>query len=675
MEDLGNQERVCSLCGAEFSTISSRNRHLRNIHEVNSTTTSKSHIVCPLCKTNEMNCGTYKKLENHLALEHDVKVEFETHHFPSSENYEHWFETEKLERIYAVHGVKKYKDYILKSYVCNRSNSKGFESKSCKRMEKAGGSIKIYGVCPSRIETKILLTGETFSRYWKKHVGHEEEIRNQHLSKHEKKEIVKKLCDGVTVERIISDARNIKSDKLQRLNLLNRKDISYLSKKHNVLQKKHENTMIAVNLKVKEWNDNGRNYCFFFKQQGEHHPILNSSDFCLGFMNSVMETKLKNFSRIICMDGTHCTNQKGMDLTIMLVKDDRNMGFPVAFFLSNRLDQITQEVFMQALREKVVDVIHPEYFMSDDDPKYYNAWVKVMGNRPRRLLCTWHVIKNWVIQGRSKIRNQEIRKSMKFEMKKILNEMDVQKFKEKSQRYFEKLENAEELVFLNYLKKYYYQSEERIAMWAHSYRLYAGINTNMALESLNNILKTNQLKRKANVTIDLLLNEIENLVDGKMWQRILKMERPHSNNYQDRLVVRAHKAAEILHSEKKTEVLDVGFGEFLVKSSTGDKFYKVVYHELCEIECRTLFCKICKVCIHRYRCECPEFAIKTNMCKHIHLVCLHEQRSGSDSVLGDVAIQLSLEKPSVIKEANSEEIQDFIKEKKWTMEICWIKKQ
>ncbi|KAJ8914323.1 hypothetical protein NQ315_011310, partial [Exocentrus adspersus] len=81
---------------------------------------------------------------------------------------------------------------------------------------------------------------------------------------------------------------------------------------------------------------------------------------------------------------------------------------------------------------------------------------------------------------------------------------------------------------------YYYQSEERIAMWAHCYRINAGINTNMALESLNNLLKTNQLKRKSNITIDRLLEEIENLVDGKMWQRVLQRERPHSNTYQDK---------------------------------------------------------------------------------------------------------------------------------------------
>nr|CAI5852958.1 unnamed protein product [Callosobruchus analis] len=63
-------------------------------------------------------------------------------------------------------------------------------------------------------------------------------------------------------------------------------------------------------------------------------------------MNSVMEEKLKRFSNIICMDGTHGTNRKGLDLTLVLIKDDRNAGFPVAFFLTNRVDQAVQEVFL-----------------------------------------------------------------------------------------------------------------------------------------------------------------------------------------------------------------------------------------------------------------------------------------------------------------------------------------
>lgn len=65
---------------------------------------------------------------------------------------------------------------------------------------------------------------------------------------------------------------------------------------------------------------------------GEGHPILHENDFALGFMNRTMEHKLRHFPNVICMDGTFGTNRKGLDLTVVLVKDDTNAGFPVAFF-------------------------------------------------------------------------------------------------------------------------------------------------------------------------------------------------------------------------------------------------------------------------------------------------------------------------------------------------------
>lgn len=141
------------------------------------------------------------------------------------------------------------------------------------------------------------------------------------------------------------------------------------------------------------------------------------------------------------------------------------------------------------------------------------------------------------------------------------------------------------------------------------------------------------------------------------------MERPHSNTYQDRLVIKAHKLAQTMKT-KNIEVVEVGFGEFQVKSSTSDNLYRICYNELCETECRTSYCTLCKVCIHRYRCDCPQYAIKTTTCKHIHLVCLYEQRKGSESVLCDVAKIIAEEKSSDIKEGHNEEIENFIREKR-----------
>ncbi|KAF2896352.1 hypothetical protein ILUMI_09815 [Ignelater luminosus] len=174
---------------------------------------------------------------------------------------------------------------------------------------------------------------------------------------------------------------------------------------------------------------------------GESHPVLKDTDSVVGFMNATMEKKLKDFGKIICMDGTHCTNRKGMDLTIMLIISGGSRAF------------------LGALK-KVEEELQPEYFMSDDDPKYYNAWV----------------------------------------------------------------------LFIN-----------------------------MALESLNNLLKTNQIKRRTNITVEKLLDKIEDLVDSKMWQIILNMERPNANSYQDKVILKRHTTAERMDRNLITEV---GFGEF-----------------------------------------------------------------------------------------------------------------
>lgn len=166
-----------------------------------------------------------------------------------------------------------------------------------------------------------------------------------------------------------------------------------------------------------------------------------------------MKEKLDKFPNIICMDGTHGTNKRGLDLTIILIKDDRNAGFPVAFFLSNRMDQQVQEVFLDALKNRMGHSIFANFLMSDDDPKYFNAWVKVMDMKPKKLLCSWHVVKNWNIQGKKKLKDLTFKKEMKKEMKRILNETREERFIELTKTYFKKLEEANEIDFLNYLQR------------------------------------------------------------------------------------------------------------------------------------------------------------------------------------------------------------------------------
>ncbi|XP_045473219.1 uncharacterized protein LOC123679777 [Harmonia axyridis] len=247
-------------------------------------------------------------------------------------------------------------------------------------------------------------------------------------------------------------------------------------------------------------------------------------DFALAFMNKNLERKLKEFRKIICIDGTHGTNARNWDLTVVLVKDENNIGFLVSFLISNR---------------RIGEDIDADHIMTDDDIKYYNAWCQAMGSvtKQRRLLCSWHVIENWNIQGRNKLKNPEIKKQMEYRMRKILRETDWTTFFKLKEDYFKDLEKEGENEFLKYLMNYYFQTEERIKMWSYCHRVNAGINTNMAIESFNKVLKHNKMRGNQNIRIEKLLDSLEELVNDKMWKKIIETERPTANSYHSSVII------------------------------------------------------------------------------------------------------------------------------------------
>lgn len=156
---------------------------------------------------------------------------------------------------------------------------------------------------------------------------------------------------------------------------------------------------------------------------------------------------------------------------------------------------------------------------------------------------------------------------------------------------------------------------------------------------------------------------LDELVEEKMWKKILNEERPNANNYQHKITVEAHKRAEQMNISR-IQTLESGY--FKVPScSEVNKFYMVSYKDICDYDCRAGFCDSCKVCIHRYQCECPENAVKKVLCKHIHAVSLLEWRS--ESVVGnphseDVNSDLIMHEPSGSNLRYQDELNHFMQE-------------
>lgn len=75
----------------------------------------------------------------------------------------------------------------------------------------------------------------------------------------------------------------------------------------------------------------------------------------------------------------------------------------------------------------------------------------------------------------------------------------------------------------------------------------------------------------------------------------------------------------------------------------------------------------CQVCIHRFKCQCTEYSVKTALCKHIHAVALVEK--GSDSVVGNEIEEeeeedsnLCISEPSTSRTRYEDDVQNFIVE-------------
>ncbi|KAL1492214.1 hypothetical protein ABEB36_012696 [Hypothenemus hampei] len=180
-----------------------------------------------------------------------------------------------------------------------------------------------------KLKKFLCFAGPITVKYIQTHVGHDTEIRTQRLSKMDQTFLLDQLKLGIPTERIVQNARNVmKNLECSKLNLVTRTDLTNLARRNNVEEMRHSNDMVATAMMVNEWNSNGKNIVFLFKQLGEVHPILDVGDFALAFMNNTMERKFRKFSRVVCIDGTHgLTKYKGWELTTVLVKDESKAGF------------------------------------------------------------------------------------------------------------------------------------------------------------------------------------------------------------------------------------------------------------------------------------------------------------------------------------------------------------
>ena len=95
---------------------------------------------------------------------------------------------------------------------------------------------------------------------------------------------------------------------------------------------------------------------------------------------------------MVCVDATQGTNAYEFKLITLLVVDEHEEGFPVAWCIANREDRVLLIEFFTSIRTKC-GMVRPQWFMSDMADQYHH--VSVFDDSPQKLVCTWHVDRAW----------------------------------------------------------------------------------------------------------------------------------------------------------------------------------------------------------------------------------------------------------------------------------------
>ena len=403
---------------------------------------------------------------------------------------------------------------------------------------KSQGTSKIQTHCTAGFQQEHITANNVIKVFiCKTHYGHSPILGHLRLQERYRAAIVGMLTQGVSMERILDKVRDSVGSNLERLHLITKKDIHNIERSFGVRQEqRHSDDATSVYLWVKEMVEKGEsNPVLYYKQQGTKIAEIGQSgelginDFVLVIQTPLQADILKKCGerKVVCVDATHGTNAYNFHLISVVVVDEYGEGFPCGWCISNKQDGAVSTLFFKYLRQKTGE-INSKWFMSDMAEQFYTSWVAVYGGRPKKLVCTWHVDNAWK-KNLHLINDKTIQVDVYYMLKVLMDETDETKFRTMLNNTLEGWKRLDDDMkdFYSYFRHYY---ANKVEEWAACYRVKAGINTNMYVESFHKVLKYIYLKGKINKRMDRCIYVLMKYCRDKAFNRILKLEKGKSTN-------------------------------------------------------------------------------------------------------------------------------------------------
>lgn len=441
------------------------------------------------------------------------------------------------------------------------------------------------------------------------------------------------ITQGVSFDKILDQVRETSGR--NRSSILERGDIQNIARDYGLqqIQSRHPDDSTSVRFILQEFRE--ANELLFFKDQGvidSEYPNIGVEELALGFMKRGQEcwlsSHLTNTKKLyVCMDSTHCISQyAGYQLTTLMVVNDCNQGFPIAFLISSTVNEEIVKTFLLSLKERV-GLLNADVFLSDDDPIYRNAWKRSMSElrTPIFLNCSWHTDRTFRKSIASKITAPTSEKAVIYQMvRALMDEPDEQAFKQECQGFLKYLLEAGFSAFHEYFRKCYLV-EDRVRLWPKCYRNSVTISTNNHLESMHRVLKYVYFHGKKVKRLDYAILSLEKMINDKLYSRMIDLLKNRTVRRNNPHFAERHRQGNDL------EVIQKDQGVFLVSSASYvNKVYDV---KTCDLACQTCRerCPYCSVCKCMYSCSCEDNDEgRRNICKHIHAVVVFVSKSESN---------------------------------------------
>ena len=468
--------------------------------------------------------------------------------FSNEKEFMEWKEKEELRNFVYYSKQRgdgqseaKYCKYFLCQHDGNAASHRKKEELPRKTSKKyRRGQVKTGSFCPSRMTCHIdKITNEVQVEYISSH-SHPVSLANtvfQPIPPTTKQEIKAKLSIGVPVNEVFKDLRDDMGNResrdsnetVTRAHLISKANIADIKRHMRYARRLHPDDSISTDLIVQKLQQEKYNCIIAYKPQGQPVVIgpkmyddidLKKDLFVLGIQTKeLLEMFIKGANKIYCIDGTHNTNKYEFPLTTIMVPDEFNKGYPVAWLISNYADELTLRPFLEEIKKRCPEDIKINCVMTDDDNTGWNAFTSVFGES-KHLLCKWHITRAW--RRSLKIVPESFQDEVMQALLVMLNEKDVTEFETLQDGFLTRYS----LVAPGFTKYYQNNYMKRSEKWAMCHRQFnhCKTDTNMFVESFHNKLKTNFMERKPNKRIDDLVNLLLTIEEEDYWRRKREIE-------------------------------------------------------------------------------------------------------------------------------------------------------